>query len=758
VSLTVADDDAGSDVNVQSVTFSSTPEVIRGPYLQTQTDASVIIRWRTSLATESVVRYGLTNSTLGQSTTIIGPTTEHTVELTGLSSLTTYFYSVGDSDGPLEGDASFYFHTSPTPGIATPTRFWVLGDSGTANSSASAVRDGYKSYAAASNDSDFMLMLGDNAYNDGTDSEYQAAVFDMYPMLLRQLPLWSTLGNHDGHSADSATQSGPYYEIFDFPTSAEAGGLASGTEGYYSWDYGNMHFVNLESYDTDRSDGGTMMTWLESDLATNDKPWIIAFWHHPPYSKGSHNSDTDGRMTDMREVALPILEAWGVDLVLSGHSHAYERSMLIDGHYDVSTTLDVPTMLLDVGDGSETGDGAYEKPQLVAAQNEGTVYTVAGSSGKISGGSLDHPVMYLSLNILGSMVIDVDGNRLDAAFIDTTGTVMDEFTILKTTDAVAPLLLGASTEDVSHVLVDFNEGMDSTTAQTAANYTIGGITVTAAELLVDNRTVRLTTSSLTPGAYYLLTVNNVQDISGNPVASNSQAGFYFNQPTNVTFTGAFDASLLSGAPGTPQGAASDLLVDGSPSSHTVIGWDISTIPATDSASIHMTVFNVSPGSFSCNAMLRNWIEAEVTWNDASSGAPWATAGATGASDQDSTTLCSFGAGSLGSLTIDLNANGLAQVQRWVNGTDPNYGLMLGNPSSSDGVDFRSSEYGIRSRHLMRQQGWEQRLSAPARSILHGRTIRSMKPVLRSNAPPTAPRAGATLPASGPASAPMPIPV
>ena len=227
-------------------------------------------------------------------------------------------------------------------------------------------------------------MLGDNAYNDGTDAQYQAAVFNTYPELLRQLPLWSTLGNHDGYSADSGTQTGPYYEIFDLPRNAEAGGVASYTEAYYSFDYGNIHFVVLDSYDSDRSANGNMLQWLESDLAFNDKPWLIAIWHHPPYTKGSHNSDTEGRLIDMRQNALPILEAWGVDLVMTGHSHTYERSYLLDGHYGLSGTLDVGTHLLDVGDGSESGDGMYEKPDAIAAEHEGAVYAVAGSSGKLS--------------------------------------------------------------------------------------------------------------------------------------------------------------------------------------------------------------------------------------------------------------------------------------------------------------------------------------------------------------------------------------
>ncbi len=70
----------------------------------------------------------------------------------------------------------------------------------------------------------------------------------------------------------------------------------------------------------------TMMSWLTQDLAATTKEWIIAFRHYPPYSKGSHDSDTESPLIQTRENALPILEAAGVDLVLSGHGHSYERS------------------------------------------------------------------------------------------------------------------------------------------------------------------------------------------------------------------------------------------------------------------------------------------------------------------------------------------------------------------------------------------------------------------------------------------------
>src|SRR4029450_1136767 len=120
--------------------------------------------------------------------------------------------------------------------------------------------------------------------------------------------------------ADSPTQTGPYYDIFTLPRNAEAGGVASGTEAYYSFDYGNIHFICLDSFDTPRSATGAMAQWLQRDLADTTQDGIIAFWHHPPYSKGSHDSDTQTPLIEMRQNFLPILEAGGVDLVLSGHS------------------------------------------------------------------------------------------------------------------------------------------------------------------------------------------------------------------------------------------------------------------------------------------------------------------------------------------------------------------------------------------------------------------------------------------------------
>src|SRR5262249_22264340 len=135
------------------------------------------------------------------------------------------------------------------------------------------------------------------------------------------------------------------------------------------------------------------------------------------------------QLIEMRANFLPILEAGGVDLVLTGHSHSYERSYLINGHYGLSTTF-TQAMKVDGGDGREDGTGAYPKPDGLAA-NAGVVYAVAGSSGQISGGTLNHPAMFISLNVLGSMVLDFNSNRLDAVFLNTNAVAQDHFTIIK---------------------------------------------------------------------------------------------------------------------------------------------------------------------------------------------------------------------------------------------------------------------------------------------------------------------------------------
>jgi hypothetical protein len=185
-----------------------------------------------------------------------------------------------------------------------------------------------------------------------------------------------------------------------------------------------------------------MLVWLTNDLASTTQRWIIAYWHAPPYTKGTHDSDgnyvLDLPSGAMRSNALPVLEAHGVDLVLSGHSHVYERTWPLYGHYGPSSFFSV-TNKLDAGDGREDGTGPYRKGEGAP----GTIYVTAAlgcNPGTHLYSPWPHPAHYLALDVAssanevtnsGSLVIDVASNRLDFKFITGTGATNDWFTLLK---------------------------------------------------------------------------------------------------------------------------------------------------------------------------------------------------------------------------------------------------------------------------------------------------------------------------------------
>ncbi len=470
-----------------SVTYNEgggSANLVRQPYLQLGTPTSMTVVWRTDVATDSRVRYGTTQGSLTSSASNATVSVDHIVTINGLSPATKYFYDIGSTTASYGGGtATHYFKTSPNTGSTGAFRFWAIGDSGTGSSTQTAVMNAMLADAGATLP-DFAIHLGDIAYNSGTDQEFTSNHFVPFNAVLRNTVMWPSLGNHEAASVNTSLQTGPYYAAHVLPTAGQAGGIASGTEAYYSFDYGNAHFVVLDSQDSSRAVGGPMLTWLTNDLNATTQQWLIAYWHHPPYSKGTHDSDSEGQLVEMRERALPILEAAGVDLVLSGHSHAYERSYLIDRAYGFGTSPNFPTpsfaflngngRILDDGNGRPApgGTGEYEKPSGLNA-HEGTVYIVAGHGAQSAGGSLNHPVMYFSEAIHGSCLIDISNNELTLRNIRQTGTVSDTFKILK--GDVPPRI--ASTAPVRSAVLSMLPTVAITFSRPVSGVTAGGLTV-----------------------------------------------------------------------------------------------------------------------------------------------------------------------------------------------------------------------------------------------------------------------------------------
>ena len=458
-------------------------------------------------------------------------------QLTGLAPDQQYFYSVG---GHI--DAGQHFNTAPNsnkPPRDGNTHILIVGDSGTITDGvdeqhpqgehpgeAQDVLDGYYAYNAANGgeDVDLFLALGDNAYEAGTDAEWQASFFELYTDILRSSNAITTIGNHEmgvgvlllpgsilcailgippsfcpwgptelvplplaggSNSSDPASYDGdgdlvpdgtgiPYLDIFSQPSRGESGGVPSGTEQYYSVDYGNVHVVSLDTQLSarDETERSTMMNWLKSDLSYNTRDWTIVIFHHPPYTKGTnHDSDdADGSLVDQPEADIrteftPIFEEYGVDVVYSGHSHSYERSYYLNGHTGTSDTFSAGqhAELVD-GDpahpaSGRTGEEYQQQSPTSGGLDDRVVYTVAGSSGKADSGGdslgitddaewlrhaahIEQPFSdtkcfepagcrpgLRGLGAKGSVVIDANENSLRARFVDVNGDVLDEFTI-----------------------------------------------------------------------------------------------------------------------------------------------------------------------------------------------------------------------------------------------------------------------------------------------------------------------------------------
>ncbi len=210
---------------------------------------------------------------------------------------TIYCYQVSDATDALTERTGF--RTAPSADSSEPVRFLAFGDSGGGGADQYALLD--QMYTVPF---DLMIHTGDIAYDDGTIQQYEDNVFGVYGDLFRNIPFFPAAGNHDYHTMQGA----PFREVFNLP--GDSG------ERWYSYDWGRVHFVALDT----ESDYTKQVEWLERDLAANQLPWKVIYMHRPPYSSGAHGSDTT-----LRSKLAPVLKKYGVQLVLSGHDHDYER-------------------------------------------------------------------------------------------------------------------------------------------------------------------------------------------------------------------------------------------------------------------------------------------------------------------------------------------------------------------------------------------------------------------------------------------------
>ena len=298
------------------------------------------ITWQ-SLAETAVVRFGPESELLSQqikakSTHVFtwGHGIFHEAILTGLKPDTTYEYQICSGDGSWTTKKSF--RTAPA---SEETVFTFLAGSDTKNAH-QVITDLLGIFQH--DDPCFMVYAGDAPHHGDLSIHWDRWFRAVEPFTTRK-PIMLSIGNHELGDTRSLVNYRTYNAL---PTS-------QGNEAYYSFDYGPVHFVCL---DTESELYPEQIPWVEKDLAATKKPWKVAYFHSPPFSSGT----VHGSNEELRRVIEPIFSKHHVNLVISGHDHLYERSkpinLLISPNAPVSSYRDGTCYVVSAG----AGAGLYD--------------------------------------------------------------------------------------------------------------------------------------------------------------------------------------------------------------------------------------------------------------------------------------------------------------------------------------------------------------------------------------------------------------
>jgi hypothetical protein len=351
------------------------PGLLVYPYLGETSTTSAVISWATDNAGASEVHYG-EGSVVTATSTIYDDKYWHSATITGLTPDTTYNYKIYTAGHDLTPWPEVTFTTAPEFPQFT---FAVLGD-GRPDDRSSPPSQAALDVAAQMNQHSFDLALhtGDIVHSGGVCSgedsswnQYIRAYFDLYRESISGTPFYPSIGNHELSGGGCGYQG--YTDVF-----AE--------EAYYSFDWGNAHFVALDTNQSYRP-GSPQYEWLVSDLQTNS-PWKFVFFHHPAYSSGSH-----GSTREVQTHLVPVFEAYGVDVVFNGHDHLYERTC----------------------------------PILSGACGEGVVYYVTGGAGAPLYSGSGEWFTAVSSSTHHFLKVEVDDCRLRVDAVD--GVVFDSYEI-----------------------------------------------------------------------------------------------------------------------------------------------------------------------------------------------------------------------------------------------------------------------------------------------------------------------------------------
>lgn len=272
-------------------------QVARGPYVQRVDAQSARVVWRTNIPASSNLGYfdGVNNYTVQDPML----RTDHSVLIGPLPSLARITYTL---NYPTPKGGNF----ATCSGSPTNLALDAAGDMGGGNTPEKSIAS-----LIAADHPDLIAAMGVDVYPTGADQDYAARFFTPYASALAGSAFFTTFGNHEYYSPGG--------------TDARRAWSQPGSKSSFSFDCSGVHIAVVDNYQP-YGPGSAQYNWLANDLSTTTQPWKIVVMHIPPYS-----SSTTGPYPGSAEVLNTLFEKSGVQLVLGGHSHNYERTKVING-------------------------------------------------------------------------------------------------------------------------------------------------------------------------------------------------------------------------------------------------------------------------------------------------------------------------------------------------------------------------------------------------------------------------------------------
>jgi predicted phosphodiesterase len=272
--------------------------LIKGPYLLEPGKTEMFIRWESEVKKEYFVEYG-ENEYLDrkESAVLRGEKAGlflYEVVLKGLQSGATYNYRVADANKKYK-IAKFRTYNSEQENC----HFVAMGDSRSNPDIFLNIINNVRE-----DEPDLIISMGDLVASGGRFLEWNKYYFDVAKTIIDHIPLVSTLGDHEGGPDDG--------ELFSYFLRKKK----SYKKTWFSFDYGNVHFVSL---DYRYPESKEMADWFVKDMSSSKAHWKFVFFHRPVYNLGGHRS------TWGWDIWPDLFRSQHVDIVFAGHSHVYER-------------------------------------------------------------------------------------------------------------------------------------------------------------------------------------------------------------------------------------------------------------------------------------------------------------------------------------------------------------------------------------------------------------------------------------------------